>query len=65
MEMVLTEVQLGGQALVPEFLGLNASSISQRPSTSHVKLSVPQLSSMENGHNINTEIAMIIYIIIT
>lgn len=36
VEMVLTEVQLGGQAPVPEFLGLNASSGSHRPRTSHV-----------------------------
>lgn len=39
------------------------SSISHRPWTSYVN-SVPQLSSVENGHNNNTEITVVIYVII-
>lgn len=60
----LIEVQLRVQALVPESLGVfTPSSISHRPWTSYVN-SVPQLSSVENGHNNNTEITVVIYVII-
>lgn len=49
---------------MPESLGVfTPSCISHRPWTSYVN-SVPQLSSVENGHNNNTEITVVIYVII-